>query len=120
MRAFLISSTVPIATGPTTTGDTGLDGTEEGGDQEGDGVLRILTGLTDGDFDGDLTTGAGGAATASFTGFSWGFLVISNSGLFAGPFPWITCQFFPFLPWSLDLFLLVSLNHLAVFSQYLF
>ena len=70
IRAFLISSTVPIATGPTTTGDTGLDGTEEGGDQEGDGVLRILTGLTD----GDLTTGAGSATTASF------------SGLLTGPF----------------------------------
>ena len=88
IRAFLISSTVPIATGPATMGDTGLDGTEEGGDLKGGGVL---TGLIDGDFDGDLTTGAGSATTASFNGFSWGFLVASNlfpvtSGLLTGPF----------------------------------
>ena len=99
IRAFLISSTVPIATGPTTTGDTGLAGTEEGGELKGDGVL---TGLIDGDFDGDLTNGAGGAATASFNGFSWGFLVTSNlfpvtSGLLTGTFPWVPYQFSNYL-----------------------
>ena len=75
----MISSTVPIATGPTTTGDTGLDGVDEGGVLKGDGVL---IGLAGGVLTGDLTIGAGsaggagregGAATASFNGFSWGF-----------------------------------------------
>ena len=54
MSAFLISFTVPIATGPTTAGDIGLDGVDEGSVLKGDGVL---TGLTDRDLDGDLTMG---------------------------------------------------------------
>ena len=44
-------------------GDTGLDGTDEGGDQEGDDVL---TGLTGGVLTGDLSIGAGGATSACF------------------------------------------------------
>ena len=106
MRAFLISSTVPIATDPTTTGDTGLDGTEEGGDQEGD---RVLTGLTgDGVLTGDLTIGAGGATAASFIGFLWGFLVHSSgllTGLFLG-FPTSFSTTFTLVsgPFSLNFF----------------
>ena len=48
-------------------GDIGLDGADEGSVLKGDGVL---TGLIGGDLDGDLTTGAGGAAVASINGFS--------------------------------------------------
>ena len=47
IRAFLISSTVPIATGPTAMGNTGLEGTEEGGELSGDGGPGVLTGLID-------------------------------------------------------------------------
>ena len=46
----------------------------------------MLTGLTDGVLDGDLTTGAGGATAASAMGFSRGFPVslASFTGLFPG------------------------------------
>ena len=76
-------------------GDIGLDGIDEDDVLKGDGVL---TGLTGGDLGGDLTTGAGGAAAASFNGFSWGILVASNlfsvtSGLFTGPFPGLPTGF---------------------------
>ena len=68
IRAFLISSTVPIATGPTNSAK-GLVG-EEGG---------VLTGLSDGLFDGDLTTGV--LTTGTFTVSSYGGSGVTRTGL---------------------------------------
>ena len=77
----------------------------------------MLTGLTDGVLDRDLTTGAGNFAVASNMGFLWGFPVSLAS--FMRPFPGLPSGFSIISIFSLDLFLLISLDLLAAFSQYL-
>ena len=74
----------------------------------------VLTGLADGVFDGDLTTGAGGAAATSAMGFLRGFPVSLAS--FTGLFPGLTIGFFNcFYLFSLDLSFLIYLGLLSAF-----
>ena len=77
----------------------------------------MLTGLAEGVLDGDLTTGAGSATAASLMGFLWGFSVSFAS--FTGPFPGLPSGFSIISIFLSGPFLLISLDLLVAFSQYL-